>query len=38
MENRLEEKSNDFGAWVMFYGPAGGEQDNPFAATAGIGS
>jgi len=38
MAHRFEEMSEDFAAWVMFDGPAGGEQDNPFAATAGIGS
>jgi mannose-6-phosphate isomerase-like protein (cupin superfamily) len=32
MEHRFEELTEDFGTWVMFYGPAGGERDNPFAA------
>jgi mannose-6-phosphate isomerase-like protein (cupin superfamily) len=31
MEHRFEEMSPDFATWVMFYGPAGGERDNPFA-------
>ena len=31
MEHRFEELSDDFATWVMFYGPAGGERDNPFA-------
>lgn len=32
MEHRFEEMSADFGTWVMFYGPVGGERDNPFAS------
>jgi hypothetical protein len=31
VEHRFEEMSADFGTWVMFYGPVGGERDNPFA-------
>ena len=31
MEHRFEAMSEDFAAWVVFYGPAGGERDNPFA-------
>lgn len=31
MEHRFEAMSGDFATWVMFYGPAGGERDNPFA-------
>jgi len=31
IEHRFEEMSADFATWVMFYGPAGGERDNPFA-------
>jgi len=31
MEHRFEDMSADFGTWVMFYGPAGGERDTPFA-------
>lgn len=31
MEHRFEDPSDDFGTWVMFYGPAGGERDNPFS-------
>jgi len=31
MAHRFEEMSDDFGTWVMFYGPVGGERDNPFA-------
>ena len=31
MEHRFEAMSEDFAVWVMFYGPAGGERDNPFA-------
>lgn len=26
VEHRFEDFSDDFGAWVMFYGPEGGEQ------------
>lgn len=32
LEHRFEELSGDFATWVMFYGPAGGERDNPFVA------
>lgn len=32
MEHRFEEMSADFGTWVMFYGPVGGERDNPFGS------
>jgi mannose-6-phosphate isomerase-like protein (cupin superfamily) len=31
MEHRFEDLSEDFGTWVAFYGPMGGERDNPFA-------
>ncbi len=31
MEHRFEDFSSDFATWVMFYGPVGGEKDNPFA-------
>lgn len=31
MEHRFEDFSSDFATWVFFYGPQGGEQDNPFA-------
>lgn len=31
LEHRFEELSADFATWVMFYGPVGGERDNPFA-------
>lgn len=30
MAHRFEGMSGDFAAWVVFYGPAGGERDNPF--------
>ena len=30
MEHRFEDFSADFAAWVVFYGPKGGERDNPF--------
>ncbi len=30
MEHRFEDFSSDFATWVMFYGPDGGERDNPF--------
>jgi mannose-6-phosphate isomerase-like protein (cupin superfamily) len=30
MEHRFEGFSDDFATWVMFYGPAGGERENPF--------
>jgi hypothetical protein len=32
MEHRFEDLGDEFGTWVMFYGPAGGERDNPFSA------
>ena len=32
MEHRFEDLSEDFGTWVVFYGPAGGERDSPFAS------
>ena len=32
MEHRFEAMSGDFATWVVFYGPAGGERDNPFVA------
>jgi len=28
--HRFEDFSGDLALWVMFYGPPGGEQDNPF--------
>ena len=28
--HRFEEFSADFATWVIFWGPAGGERDNPF--------
>ena len=28
--HRFEDFSDDFAAWVVFYGPKGGERDNPF--------
>jgi hypothetical protein len=28
--HRFEEFSADFATWVMFWGPKGGERDNPF--------
>jgi len=31
MEHRFEDFSDDFAAWVVFWGPQGGERDNPFA-------
>jgi uncharacterized protein YjlB len=31
MEHRFEAMSEDFATWVVFYGPAGGERENPFA-------
>lgn len=31
MEHRFENFSGGFATWVFFYGPEGGEQDNPFA-------
>ena len=30
VEHRFEDFSDDFATWVMFYGPAGGERENPF--------
>jgi mannose-6-phosphate isomerase-like protein (cupin superfamily) len=30
MEHRFEEFSDDLAAWVLFWGPSGGEQDFPF--------
>ncbi len=30
-EHRFEDVSDDFATWVAFWGPAGGERDNPFA-------
>jgi len=30
MEHRFESFSDGFATWVFFYGPEGGEQDNPF--------
>ncbi len=30
MEHRFEAFSEDFAAWVVFYGPQGGERENPF--------
>jgi len=29
--HRFEDFSADFATWVVFYGPKGGERDNPFA-------
>ena len=29
VEHRFEDFSEDFGTWVMFYGPEGGERPNP---------
>jgi mannose-6-phosphate isomerase-like protein (cupin superfamily) len=29
--HRFEDFSDDFATWVVFYGPKGGERDNPFA-------
>lgn len=31
MEHRFEDFSGDLAAWVIFYGPEGGERVNPFA-------
>ncbi len=31
MPHRFEDFSDDFAAWVVFWGPRGGERDNPFA-------
>jgi len=31
MQHRFEELSADFATWVVFWGPKGGERDNPFA-------
>jgi len=30
MEHRFEDFSDDFTTWVVFWGAAGGERDNPF--------
>ena len=30
VEHRFEAFSADFATWVMFWGPRGGERDNPF--------
>ena len=30
-EHRFEDFSDDFATWVMFYGPQGGEREDPFA-------
>ena len=30
MAHRFEDFSQDFATWVLFYGPAGGERENPF--------
>lgn len=30
MTHRFEDFSPDFATWVVFYGPAGGERENPF--------
>ena len=30
VEHRFEDFSPDFATWVLFYGPAGGERENPF--------
>ena len=30
MEHRFEDFSPDFATWVLFYGPTGGERENPF--------
>jgi mannose-6-phosphate isomerase-like protein (cupin superfamily) len=35
MEHRFEAMSGDFATWVVFYGPQGGERDNPFAWSTG---
>lgn len=32
MQHRFDDMSADFAVWVVFYGPEGGERDNPFAA------
>lgn len=31
MEHRFEDFTEDFATWVAFWGPPGGERDNPFA-------
>jgi mannose-6-phosphate isomerase-like protein (cupin superfamily) len=31
MAHRFEEMSADFATWVVFFGPQGGERENPFA-------
>ena len=30
MEHRFEDFTPDFATWVLFYGPTGGERENPF--------
>ena len=30
VEHRFEDFSDDFATWVVFWGPRGGERDNPF--------
>ena len=30
MEHRFEDFSADFATWVVFWGPTGGERENPF--------
>ena len=30
MRDAFEDFSPDFATWAMFYGPAGGERENPF--------
>jgi mannose-6-phosphate isomerase-like protein (cupin superfamily) len=30
MEHRFEDFTPNFATWVMFYGPTGGERENPF--------
>ena len=30
MQHRFEDFSADFATWVVFWGPQGGERDNPF--------
>ena len=32
MEHRFVDFSDDFATWVMFWGPQGGERENPFPA------
>ena len=31
MEHRFEDFSADLAVWVMFYGPEGGEREQPFS-------